>query len=304
MTFDPTPIEEIVHKWPPELDHLSASSLKMAVRCPEQWRQRYLLNKKEPPALALMLGGADHKAIEKSMAQKIETHTDLPVGEVRSAFVEEIERRVDSVGGINEVVVKGADDKPSRIKVYDEERRHGQEVVAAYHTQVSPQFQPLTVEESFSIEVPGLPVKVIGYIDITAERVRPGQETLVPDEWQTDYMGQRVIDRKRRSNAKKKPEPDWVMQNEIYQIVKPVPFDYHISVATKTPYCILPEQAPDLRVPVAPLERSTLLLKQIAAEIGFLYMRFGPDHPWPTKGKLHPWACGYCGFRKDCWGWQ
>lgn len=301
--FDPTPIEEIVHRWPPELNHLSASSLKMAVRCPEQWRNRYILDKKEPPALALMLGGADHKAIETSMSKKITTHEDLPVGEVRSAFVQEIERRVEGVGGINDVVVKGAESKQDKVREYDHARRHGQEVVAAYHTSVSPHYQPTSVEESFTIEVPGLPVKVIGYIDLVATRTTIQTSLPIPEAWQ-DFMGERVIDRKRRANAKKTPEPEWVMQNEIYQLVKPMPFDYHISVATKMPYCILPSADNSLRVEVAPQWRSELLLKQIASEIGFYYMRYGPDHPWPAKGKLHPWACGYCGFRPTCWGWQ
>ncbi len=38
-------------------------------------------------------------------------------------------------------------------------------------------------------------------------------------------------------------------------------------------------------------------------KIGFLYQRYGPDEPWPATGKAHTWACGYCGFKPDCWGW-
>lgn len=31
--FIPRTLEELALEWPPELDHISASSLKMAVRC-------------------------------------------------------------------------------------------------------------------------------------------------------------------------------------------------------------------------------------------------------------------------------
>ena len=49
MSFVPRTLEDLAYDFPPALQHLSASSLKMAVRCEEQWRQRYILGRREVP---------------------------------------------------------------------------------------------------------------------------------------------------------------------------------------------------------------------------------------------------------------
>lgn len=288
--------EEEATTWPSQLEHLSASSFKMLARCPEQWRQRYILGRKAPPALALLVGGADHAAIQFSMAQKVESYIDKPLAEVKERYVSELEERVSNVGGLGEVEVRGAETKGQKLKEFDRERgAEGQEVLAAYHTKVSPTIQPTQVEYQFSLDVPGVPVPVIGYIDLVAG---PTEQTLL------EPGRLAVIERKRRTTAKRKPEPEWTLQGEIYQLAVPEPYQFHISVAARTPYALTPAQVPELEVPLAPRKRSELLVQQLAAEVGFLYMRFGPDHPWPAKGKLHPWACNYCGYRTGCWGWQ
>lgn len=282
--------------WPPELDHLSASSFKMLARCPEQWRHRYILGRKAPPALALLVGGADHAAIEHSMRQKVESFTDLPLAEVKERYVAELEERVENVGGIADVEVRGAETKTEKLKEFDRERGpEGQEVLAAYHKNVSPTIQPVAVEQQFSLDVPGVPVPIIGYIDFVGA---PAQGTLLEPSRLS------IIERKRRASAKRKPEPDWTMQGEVYQLFVPESYQFHISVAARTPYVLTPQNEPSLEVPLAPRKRSELLVQQLAAEVGFLYQRFGPDHPWPAKGKLHPWACNYCGYRVNCWGWK
>jgi hypothetical protein len=292
----PRTLAEEAIEWPPELEHVSASSFKMLARCPEQWRQRYVLGKKVPPALALLVGGADHAAIEHSMRQKVDSAVDLPLSEVKERFLEELESRVDNLGGIGEVEVPGADTKPKRQAVYDDERKIGPEVVGVYHTRVSPTLQPLEVEKEFSITVPGVPVPVVGYIDMVAA---PAQGTLM------DPGQPAIIERKRKGpRGRRKPEPDWTMQGEVYQLAVPEPYHFHMSFATRDPFVLTPGNDPELAVPLAPRKRSERMVAQMAAEIAFYYVRFGPDEVWPAKGKLHTWACGYCGYRADCWAWK
>ena len=63
-----------VSEWPmAELPHISATSLRMFKRCPEQYRRRYLLGEKVPPAANMIWGSADHAAIGYNLAQKIDT---------------------------------------------------------------------------------------------------------------------------------------------------------------------------------------------------------------------------------------
>lgn len=286
--FSPRPLAELEFTFPPELEHISASSLKMAVRCEEQWRQRYILGKKVPPGLPMLAGRADHAAIEHSMLQKIDSYEDLPVGEVRERFVSELEYEVEKEGGIGEIEVRDAETPQAKQRAYDELRVHGPQVVAVYHTLASPTIQPVAVEKEFHLEVPGLPVEVMGRIDLVAE----GQEVVT----------RRIIDRKRRARRTLKIEPEWSIQAEIYQLAEPVPHEWHLSVTTKEPQAVF--GAPELVQRVPPQERSERLLRQLVAKLGWLYQRYGPDEPWPTSGKLHPWACGYCGYRDTCWGWQ
>jgi hypothetical protein len=54
------------------VDHLSATQISMLNRCPEQYRQRYVLGKKERPGAALIVGGAFHEAIEDDFAGRSE----------------------------------------------------------------------------------------------------------------------------------------------------------------------------------------------------------------------------------------
>jgi len=275
--------------WPEEIEHFSASSAKMAVRCPEQWRQRYILGKKAPPSLAMLGGRADHGAIEMSMRQKITSYEDLPVAEVKKAFVEILENAVEKSGGVNELESK----TDNVVREYDDLRRSGQLSVATYHTIASPFLQPVAVEEKFEIQVPGLPVKVIGYIDLIANDVTFGNEV--------DDASNRMIDRKRRARSTRNIEPEWKMQAEIYQLAEPIPFDWHVTVDKKEPEVLWGE---GMTQEVPPKARSERLLNQIVSQIGFYYTTYGPDQGWPVTGKLHPWSCGYCGYRDDCWGWK
>lgn len=287
--FIPRTQEDLAHEFPPQLKYISASSLRMLVRCEEQWRQRYIAKQIiPPPALNLTLGTADHAAIEHSMRQKIDTHVDLPVNEVQQKFLEVLEGEVESKGGIAQFEVKDAETTRQKRRVYDAERKVGPQVVSIYHRGVSPRYQPLTVEEQFEVEVPGIPAILTGYIDLTADHA----DALFVDS-------PVIIDRKRTGRGYNKVDPEWSLQAEVYQYVKPLPFEWHLSVTTKNPYC-----KTDLRQEPPPHDRVLMMLRQQVLRIGWLYQRFGPDEPWPATGKMHTWACSYCGYRDDCWGWK
>ena len=260
---------ELSLDFPPEIEHISATSINMALRCEEQWRQVYLLKKRRAPAIAMLAGRADHKAIEVSMAQKIETHEDLPVSDVREAFVGSLEEAVDQAGGINEVDLEGAD--------YDKIRREGQDIVAGYHRNVSPRVQPIAVEREFRLPIQGVPVEVLGYIDLTTKA--------------------EIIDRKRSKRAPRGPSPDWALQAGIYQLVEPKTHVWHVSVTTKVPQFLT-----NLEQDAGPSGIVEQRLRDAALKIGWLYQRYGPDEPWPATGLSHGWACSYCGFKPDCWG--
>jgi hypothetical protein len=297
--FQPRSLQELASEWPKELDHISASSVKMIARCPEQWRMRYLEGRKSPPAAALIAGRADHAAIEKSMRQKITSYVDLPTPDVVDEFVHQFETEVDYVG-ISEMEVKHQGEtvkgKRAKTKVLDSLKVEAGDLVAVYHDDISPTVQPIAVEEEFSFEAPNLPVRVDGRIDLVAgapPRTDPMEQ--IPGVWTpTEYM----IDRKRSATAKKNPDPEWRIQAEVYQLVRQIPHAWHLS-AYKTGQV-------DTRLWQEPRNRQIMetSLEHLCAEIGYFYMRYGPEGPWPARGKMHPWACSYCGFFDACWAWR
>ena len=203
---------ETAPDWPAGLpDHLSASSLSMLERCPEQWRQRYVLGKKEPPSGAMLWGTADGRAhAEANFNQKIESHEDRPVEEVREAFASILDEEVDSHGGASEVDWR--DDDPAKVK------DQGVNLVAHYHKQVSPRVQPTATEERYSLEIPDVPVPFIGYIDVSTKAY--------------------TIERKTARGSSKVIPPQYMLQTLGYAHARSRPVELHIStVEPLSPMC-------------------------------------------------------------------
>lgn len=275
--------------WPAAFgEHLSASQITMFQRCPEQWRRRYLLGQVERPGGALVWGSADHYAHEQNFTQKIVSHEDIPVADVKEAFAEGFERAIERNGGTTEVV--WGDDKPDDLK------DRGVKLVEAYHGQVSPTVQPVQVEQRFEARIPGVPVPVIGYIDI-----------------ETELAG---IERKTAKAKTTSIKPGWRIQGLLYQSVIRKPVDWHVSVKTKTPSIYTPPMVPagepfgteigepGLRLAMNPalVAATARLVKNAATTLVSFYNTFGPDEPWPGA-ITHDWACNYCGYRKNCDWW-
>ena len=60
-----------------ETKHISVSQIKMFLRCPLQYKYRYIDNLKIPPTGSLLLGSSVHSSLEGNYRQKIETKQDL-----------------------------------------------------------------------------------------------------------------------------------------------------------------------------------------------------------------------------------
>jgi hypothetical protein len=265
--------------WPAGLpDHLSASSIAMYQRCREQWRRRYVLGERERPGAALVWGSADHFAHEQNFTQKIASGEDLPADDVKVAFAEGFDQAVARNGGESEVVWD--DDKPGALK------DAGTLLVAVYHETVSPLVQPTAVEEKFTVELPGVPVPVVGRMDVLTAAAAIERKTA----------------RQKPQNGE--PKPDWRIQGLLYQYVRQQQVDWHVSVKTKTPAVYTPKNAPGLALPVAgPMVAATAeLVRTTARDMLAIFQEFGPDEPWPGA-VTHPWACGFCGFRPSCRWW-
>jgi hypothetical protein len=255
-------------------EHWSATQLQMALRCPEQWRRRYLLGERERPGAALIQGGADHKAHEHNFRQKIQSERDLPVGDVTDAFDQAWRDKIDEAGGVSEI--EWGDDKPDQLKT------QAGKLVALYHHEASPLIQPLAVEEEFYLNLPGVRLPVKGYLDVRVDGA--------------------VIDRK---TTKKRTtlamKPDWRLQGRIYAAHAQEPVWFHQAIKTQTPKIDTSSVVIDKLT-----DREQVVLAGRVALAEQMVDRFiadlGPDQPWPGA-ETHPWACNYCGWRPTCFWW-
>ena len=262
-------------EWPLHTSHLSATQLTMFRRCQEQYRHRYLLHEKERPAGALIWGGADHKAHELNFQQKIESHEDLPVGDVELAFAEAFDSRIADTD--EEIDWKGG--KPGQMK------DQGVKLVAACHTLVSPRVQPIAVERKIEVNLPDVPAPILAYLDVETET--------------------EVIERKTAKGKVSQVKPDWRLQGGIYQLMTGKPISWHVSAKTKTPRVYTPAEEPGLAIPYSEGYTASILgtVQDTAHQMVAVMEEKGPDERWP--GALeHQWACNYCGYRPTCPWWN
>lgn len=272
--------------------HLSASSLGMFRRCPEQWRQRYLLGRKEPPGEGLVIGNFFHGAMEFNYHRKIRTREDRKLEEVIQYLGDKvIPDVVDKAGGPGEIKW----DTPDPGKALERARSDALRVTASYYRTVVPRIQPFETEQRLEWHIRGVPVPVIGYLDVVAEGGATG----------------RIIDTKTGKQAVKRVKPSWQMQGMLYATWSGMPVEYHSLNRAAMPTINTPLEAPELLVRASQKESVNLqqTIVTMVEMIEWLYATHGPNEPWPTLGRYADWSmssspCGYCGYRRDCVAWQ
>lgn len=291
--------------WPANVEHISASSIKTFSACPEQFRRRYLLGEKQAPAAAALWGRADHAAAGFNYGQKVDSHQDRPVEDVKEKFAAELDSEVEQAGGINELDWTGAKLNREPVKGVSGRNRaiadvkdRGVMLVERYHLDVAPAVQPLAVEEPFELRLEGVPVPIIGYIDLPAEGppvVTEKGETVIADR------AARIVEKKTAAKRASKPEPDWSFQTALYQLARWLPVEYQVSVKTQDPYVLHADPNLAVKASTARKRFAERIVRSLVLELGWCYLTFGADEPWPAaRALLHQWRCGYCGYEPTC----
>lgn len=258
--------------WPVGLpDHLSATQVGLFERCPEAYRRRYLQKQRERVGGGLIVGHADHAAFEAYWKAAMDG-VPLRLDDVEARYDAAFEQRAE------EEDVQWGDTPRGKQK------DRGVEMLRAYYP-VARTVTPVAVEESFEYTTPRLPVTIRGKVDVETPTA--------------------VVERKRSSARKKTLPGKWRLQNMIYRSVRHKPVETHLSVETKTPVIVTPADEPALRSAYTPgvVDLTERYVGRIAQSMHAFYLLHGPDSPWP--GALaHDWACGYCGYRPNCWWWE
>jgi hypothetical protein len=265
------------------LQHLSASSIGMLYRCPRQFQHRYLRHEKERPGGNLVIGSFFHKTLEWNYLQKVDSHRDEPLADAVQYLNDvAVPTVLEENGGVDEIVWDTD---------FEAARSDSERITSAYYRTVVPRIQPVETEARFSIEIPGVSVPVIGYID-TAE-------------------AERVIDTKTGKNATRKVKPSWQLQGRLYSFATQKPTEYHSVSRAKTPTIVTGLESSDMIVPVpteGQMHNIVHLVKTAAALIEIFLTQIGLDEEWPTWGAIPDWSrnilpCDMCGWRAGCPAW-
>ena len=265
----------------PRLNHVSPSMTNKFSDCPESGRQRYILNAPERPAESLLIGGAVHAGIERSMRQKIESHADLPLAELIEWYDDE---------GFD-AHVSGEEERSGLDAEWDtspeDSKTRGRLMLGAYMNLEAPKIQPVAVEGSFSVPM-GLPVPVEGRFDVLCD--------------------DRAIDFKTGKSKTTKPKASWTIQAAIYQFATGKPVEFHTmscSVKEHKVAIVTPIESEELYVNMTQpeIDAITHTVRTVMYDALWYMQRYGPDTPWPTRGRFHLFACDYCSFKPTCPAW-
>lgn len=243
------------------IDHLSASSISLFLRCPEQWRHRYILGEPQVISPAVLIGSAVHLGLSRVL-----------LGEDPGSFWLEALKKQQEDG----VVVDWARERPDACAEW------AIKLVYHYHESVG-KFLPVQETESeFLIDVPGVPIPVKGITDIRM----PGR---IIDVKTTRYQSPRQV----RLN------PEWKFQMNVYQLVDPVPGEFHVLTRSKDMPVYVPDStAHMLYVDVPNGEHIKRIVRQAYEKMLFSYEKFA-DEPW-SGGETHEWAGRYCSVKECC----
>jgi hypothetical protein len=265
------------------LRHLSASSIGMLMRCPRQFQHRYLRGEKERPGESLVVGGTFHEVLEWNYRSKIDSHVDQPLADAVQYFHDvAVPKVLDESGGKDNVEWN---DTPEAA-LSDAER-----ITSAYYRNVVPRIQPIQTEMKFTLEIPGVEVPVIGFIDVQED--------------------ERVIDTKTGKQASRKVKPSWMLQGRLYSFATQKPTEYHSVSRAKTPTIVTGLESADMIVPVpseGQMENLSGLVNTAADLLRHFLVTYGTEQEWPTWGAIPDFSrnvlpCDFCGWRQGCPAW-
>lgn len=139
---------------------LHVSQLRMLEECGQRYYYRYIENIIMPPGIALNIGTATHKSIEKNLKSKIETGELLPIEQVK-----DIAR--DEAHGLAAGELYLTDEEAENPQAAVGEMVDMSITLASLHAlELAPILQPKAVERKWVINLENFPFDLAGTIDI------------------------------------------------------------------------------------------------------------------------------------------
>lgn len=258
------------------VEFLSATSIAKFIRCPEQWRLRYLERQKDRVYEDRFIGLVDHAVAAEAFKFAINNQGDQMGSEW--------------VGGLTRATFDVLLDKEQpeiAPEALESLKEQAVKMAVTYHEQAAQHVTPVAVEQRFEETIPGVPVPLIGYIDV----IEPLQ----------------IIERKTSKTRLSKPKSEWRFQARLYQLVVDMPTEFHIITKQVTPQVCTAQTDPALFLPMQNKDVTVNMIRNAVTMIQDFYARW-PDSPWPTSGMFGDWACDYCfagpRYASNCVMWR
>jgi hypothetical protein len=167
-------------------------------------------------------------------------------------------------------------DTPAASKTWAEK------MLYEYYERVGKTLNVVATETEILLEVPGVDIPLLGYVDI-----------------ETSHG---IIDVKTTGYFRRAPElnPEWKLQMNIYQMEYPDPGEFHILTRSKTQPVVIPSSKSDPLYVEPPTLTSTMeFVTKVWKEMSWFYETFGKEEEW-RGNRTHPWAGKYCPVKNCC----
>lgn len=251
----------------------SPSQMGMFFGCAAAYYQRYIMGLKVPPRIALLLGSGVDKGAETNFRQKIETHEDLPLGDVQDATATAFDERLDADG-----VYLMKEEKPMTDSLLSEAKDKAVQMVGVFHRQAAPAIQPISVQTEVSFFREELEDVVFrGFPDIIDENENVLDVKTSKNKWS-------------EGKAENEFQPTFYLPGARASGMKASKFTYHIVTKAKTPVYQVVDTERDESDLLALEERARTMVACIKAG---LFPPVEPDH----------WRCSspkWCGYYVNC----
>lgn len=155
-----------------DIDHLSYSSISAYVSCGMYWKLKYVDKLPAPTSPALLFGSATHGAVEAYLL-KGNFASDL-VDEFRKSWAEQLEKNPNVSWGM---------DTPEAMENDGIRILQHPDVVAGINAIAPGDGVGLKIETKVEIRVPGVPIPLVGYIDIITKDGIPGDFKTSGTKW-------------------------------------------------------------------------------------------------------------------------
>jgi putative RecB family exonuclease len=156
-----------------ELDHLSYSSISAYLDCPENWRRKYIAKEPTQSSPALAFGSAFHGTIEKFVT--------APEADIIETWNQQWSKAIEG-----QPIFWGLD-TPEAI-YNDGVRMFSNATLLSELKKIAPGIddQGHKIERRVELRVPGVPIPIIGYIDIILADGTPADFKTSAKSWTDD----------------------------------------------------------------------------------------------------------------------